>query len=157
MAKKLVAYFSAGGITKKIAVKLAEAADADLFEIRPETPYTEADLDWRDKTSRSTLEMQDKTSRPAVIKDPLIPSEYDIIFLGCPVWWYTAPRIINSFLEAYDFSGRKIVLFATSGGSPIGNAAEDLKVSAPEAEIAEGALLNGNPSSEALKKFASGY
>lgn len=158
MAKTLVAYFSAGGVTKRTAEKLAEAAGADLFEIIPEVPYTAADLDWRDKSSRSTVEMQDKNSRPAFIKNELNPSEYDLIFLGYPVWWYTAPHIINSFLEAYDFSGKKIVLFATSGGSAFGKVTDDLKVSVPQStQIIEGALLNGNPSVEALKKFVSEF
>ena len=158
MANKLVAYFSAGGVTRATANKLAEAAEADLFEIEPEIPYTAADLDWRDKNSRSSIEMQDKASRPAMVKKELDPSKYDVIFLGYPVWWYTAPHIINTFLESYDFSGCRIVLFATSGGSAFGKVTDDLKVSVPKStEIIEGALLNGNPSVEALRKFAAEF
>ena len=110
MAKTLVAYFSAGGVTKRTAEKLAEAAGADLFEIIPEVPYTAADLDWRDKSSRTTVEMQDKNSRPAFIKNELNPSEYDLIFLGYPVWWYTAPHIINSFLDTLSDEERRVFL-----------------------------------------------
>ena len=106
MSKKLVAYFSASGVTADIAKKLAEAANADLYEIRPETPYTAADLDWRDKNSRSTLEMQDKSSRPAIADKNADIANYDVIFVGFPVWWYIAPTIINTFLESYDFSGK---------------------------------------------------
>ena len=151
--KTLVAYFSASGVTKHTAQVLAQAAGADLYEIKPEVPYTKADLNWMDKKSRSTLEMQDKSSRPAIIKGDLDVSGYDKILLGFPIWWYIAPTIINTFLESYDFSGKKIVLFATSGGSGFGKAVENLKPSAPGAEIREGKLLNGRQTPESLKAF----
>ena len=151
--KTLVAYFSASGVTKRAAQALAQAAGADLYEIRPEVPYTRADLNWMDKKSRSTLEMQDKSSRPAIIKGDLDVSGYDTILLGFPIWWYIAPTIINTFLESYDFSGKKIVLFATSGGSGFGRAVQYLQPSAPGAAIREGKLLNGRQTPEGLKAF----
>lgn len=140
--KVLVAYFSASGVTRKAAEKLAAAAGGDLFEIEPEIPYTSADLDWMDKKSRSSIEMSDKSSRPAIVKKSLDLSEYDSIFVGFPIWWYVAPTIINTFLESCDFSGRKIILFATSGGSGFGNTVRELQVSAPGAQIVEGKILN---------------
>ena len=127
MGKKLVAYFSASGTTAKVAKSLAEAAGADLYEIKPQMPYTKADLNWMDKTARSTIEMNDKSSRPAIATGDLDVSGYDTILLGFPIWWYIAPTIINSFLEAYDFSGKTIVLFATSGGSGFGDAVSGLR------------------------------
>lgn len=120
MAKKLVAYFSASGTTKRVAEMVAEAADADLYEIEPTVPYTKADLNWMDKNSRSSIEMKDKTSRPEIKPTDAKVADYDEIFIGFPIWWYVAPTIINTFLEAYDFSGKKITLFATSGGSGFG-------------------------------------
>lgn len=140
--KVLVAYFSASGVTRKAAEKLATAAGGDLFEIEPEVPYTSADLNWMDKKSRSSIEMSDKSSRPAIVKKPLDLSEYDSIFAGFPIWWYVAPAIINTFLESCDFSGKKIILFATSGGSGFGNTVRELQVSAPGAQIVEGKILN---------------
>ena len=142
MSKKLVAYFSASGVTKKLAEKLAAAVDADLFEIRPKIPYTKADLNWMDKQSRSTIEMQNPSSRPEIAEGGPDLSGYDTIFVGFPIWWYVAPTIINTFLEAYDFSGKKIVIFATSGGSGFGNTVKELQSSAPDAVITEGRLLN---------------
>lgn len=138
----MVAYFSASGVTKKAAEKLAAAAGGDLFEIEPEVPYTSADLNWMDKKSRSSIEMRDKSSRPAIVKKPLDLSKYDSIFVGFPIWWYVAPAIINTFLESCDFSGKKIILFATSGGSGFGNTVRELQVSAPGAQIVEGKILN---------------
>ena len=120
----------------------AEEAKADLFEIEPKVPYTKADLDWMDKKSRSSVEMSDKKYRPEIMKKEIDMSSYDEILLGFPIWWYVAPTIINTFLEAYDFSGKKIVLFATSGGSGFGNTVKELQPSAPEAVITEGSLLN---------------
>ena len=117
MNKKLVAYFSASGVTEEAAQEIARAAGADIFEIKPEVPYTSADLNWMDKNSRSTIEMKDKTSRPAIEDRDAHIEQYDTIFLGFPIWWYVAPTIINTFLEKYQWSGKKIVLFATSGGS----------------------------------------
>ncbi|MDY4193540.1 MAG: flavodoxin [Bariatricus sp.] len=142
MAKTLVAYFSASGVTKKSAEKLAAAAKADIYEIKPAVPYTKADLNWMDKKSRSSVEMGDKSFRPEIVKDDLDLSQYDTILVGFPIWWYVAPTIINTFLESYDFSDKKIVLFATSGGSGFGNTVAELKPSAPGAEIVEGKLLN---------------
>ena len=142
MSKRLVTYFSASGITAKVAENLADAIGADIFEIQPEVPYTKADLNWMDKKSRSTIEMSDPTSRPAIAAKRDNMDEYDTIFVGFPIWWYVAPTIINTFLEAYDFSGKKIVLFATSGGSGFGNTVKELQPSAPDAVITEGSLLN---------------
>ena len=141
MAKTLVAYFSASGVTAKAAEKIARAADAALYEIRPEVPYTEADLNWMNPKSRSSVEMKDKSFRPALADKGADVAAYDVLFLGFPIWWYVAPTIINSFLEAYDFTGKKIILFATSGSSGFGNTAAELKPSAPGAEIVEGKLL----------------
>ena len=142
MSKKLVAYFSASGITRNVAKMVAEAAGADLYEITPKEAYTKADLNWMDKKSRSSVEMTDKKIRPEITDTDAKISEYDEIFLGFPIWWYVAPTIINTFLEKYDFTGKKIVLFATSGGSGFGNTVKELQPSAPGAEIVEGKLLN---------------
>ena len=140
--KRLVAFFSASGITKKVAEMIAEAAGCDLYEITPKVPYTKEDLNWMDKKSRSTVEMADKTIRPEIADGKIDMNAYDEIILGFPIWWYVAPTIINTFLEKYDFTGKKIILFATSGGSGFGNTVEELKPSAPGAEILEGKLLN---------------
>lgn len=153
MSKKLVAYFSASGTTAKVAQMLSEAAGADLYEIKPAVPYTKADLNWMDKTSRSTIEMNDKSSRPAIVTGDLDVSGYDTVLLGFPIWWYIAPTIVNTFLEAYDFSGKDVVLFATSGGSGFGEAVAGLQPSAPGATIREGKLLNGSQSTESLKAW----
>ena len=142
MSKRLVAYFSCTGTTAKVAETLAESIGADIFEIEPAVPYTAADLDWRDNTSRSSVEMNDPHSRPAVASKRDNMADYDTVLVGFPIWWYVAPTIINTFLESYDFAGKKIVLFATSGGSGFGNTVKELKPSAPEAEIVEGKLLN---------------
>ena len=154
MSKKLVAYFSASGVTARAAKNLAEAAGAELYEIKPAVPYTSADLDWQNKSSRSSVEMGDKSSRPAIADSNAHIGEYDTIFLGFPIWWYVAPTIINTFLEKYDFSGKTIILFATSGSSGFGNTAAELKPSVSAATvIKEGKLLNGNPSVDELKKW----
>ena len=142
MKKVLVAYLSASGVTKKVAEKIAAAANGDLFQIEPEIAYSEKDLNWMNKNSRSSLEMSDKDFRPAMIKTELNLSEYDSILLGFPIWWYVAPTIINTFLESYDFSGKKITLFATSGGSGFGNTVQELRNSAPDAHIVEGKIMN---------------
>ena len=142
MEKKLVAYFSASGTTKKTAEMVAEAAGADLYEITPAVAYTKTDLNWMDKKSRSSVEMNDKKIRPEMTDTDAGIENYDEILLGFPIWWYVAPTIINTFLEKYDFSGKKIVLFATSGGSGFGNTVSELKPSAPDAEIVEGKVLN---------------
>ena len=154
MGKTLVAYFSASGVTAKVADKLADALGADIYEIRPETPYTKADLNWMDKKSRSTIEMNDKTIRPAIADQNARIDEYNTIFLGFPIWWYVAPTISNTFLESYDFSGKKIILFATSGGSKFGKTVEELKVSVPDScEIIEGKLLNGIQTIPSIRKW----
>lgn len=153
--KALVVYFSATGNTKKVAENLAKALDADIYEIKPAVPYTAADLNWRDKTSRSSVEMSNEASRPEMAENDISVKEYDVIYLGFPIWWGTAPRIVKTFLEKHDFSNKKIVLFATSGSSGMGNTAEDLKPSvATIAQIKPGKVLNGNPSVEELKYWA---
>lgn len=157
MSKILVAYFSASGVTANAAKTLAKAAGADLYEIKPEVPYTNADLNWMDKNSRSSVEMKDKAFRPAIADKDAKIEEYDVIFIGFPIWWYVAPTIINTFLESYDFSGKNIVLFATSGGSGFGKTVDELKPSAsPTAKIMEGKLLNGNVSEAALTEWVNG-
>ena len=141
MSKKLVAYFSASGITRKAAEMIAEVADCDIYEITPKIAYTKADLNWMDKKSRSSVEMNDKKIRPELADNTIDISGYDEIILGFPIWWYVAPTIINTFLEAHDFAGKKIVLFATSGGSGFGNTVKELQPSATNAQIVEGRLL----------------
>lgn len=144
MSRKLVAYFSATGVTAKVAELIADAAGADVYQIQPEVPYTAADLNWMDKNSRSSVEMNDKKIRPAMVKRNLQIEDYDVMFLGFPIWWYVAPTIVNTFLEGFDFDGKKIILFATSGGSGFGKTVEELKVSvADDTQIVEGKLLNG--------------
>ena len=141
MGKILVAYFSAGGTTRKVAEMIAETAEADLHEIVPKQPYSKADLNWMDKKSRSSVEMSDKKFRPEISNPDAQVEKYDEIILGFPIWWYIAPTIINTFLEKYDFSGKKIVLFATSGGSGFGNTLRELQLSAPDAVIVEGQVF----------------
>ena len=140
--KVLVAYFSASGTTKGVAQQLAEVAGADLHEIKPAQPYTDADLDWRNKQSRRSVEMQDKKSRPAITAKLQNMKDYDIVYVGFPIWWYTCPTIINTFMEAYDFQGKTVIPFATSGGSSIKKACEDLKAAYPNINWKEGKLLN---------------
>ena len=154
MSKKLVAYFSASGVTAKVADMLADAVGADIHEIQPKVPYTKADLNWMDKKSRSSIEMADKKIRPEIVESNVRIEEYDVVFLGFPIWWYVAPTIINTFLEKYDFSGKKIILFATSGGSKFGKTIEELKVSVSEdVEIIEDKLLNGKQSIFSIKEW----
>lgn len=154
MSKKLVAYFSASGVTANVAKTLAEATDADLYEIKPQVPYTKEDLNWMNKKSRSSIEMKDKAFRPAIADKGADIAEYDLIFVGFPIWWYVAPTIINTFLESYDFSGKTIVLFATSGGSGFGNTVKELKNSVSEtATINEWKILNGTPSVNQLRMW----
>lgn len=157
MSKTLVAFFSASGVTKKAAQVLAEAIGADLYEIKPAVSYTRADLDWQDRNSRSTMEMRDASSRPQLADGDANIAAYERVFLGFPIWWYTAPAIIRTFLERYDFGGKTIVLFATSGGSGMGKTVEDLRPSCPGAILKEGKLLNGPLASDALKKWAEGF
>ena len=152
--KKLVAYFSASGVTADCAKKIAEISGANLYEIVPEVPYTDADLNWQDKNSRSSIEMGDKSSRPAVADKNADVAESDLIYLGFPIWWYTAPTIVNTFLESYDFSGKKIVLFATSGSSGFGSTVSDLKKSVGDnTEITEGVVVHGTKDADFWKKW----
>ena len=154
MSETLVAYFSASGVTAKLAKNLAEAAEADIYEIKPAVPYTNADLNWQDKNSRSSVEMKDKSCRPAIADTDANIADYDTIFVGFPIWWYVAPTIINTFLEAYDFSGKTIILFATSGGSGMGNSAKELRQSVSEnAVIKDGKRFNANASVSELKEW----
>ena len=152
----LVAYFSATGTTAKAAKALANAVGAGLYEIKPALPYTSADLNWMDKSSRSSVEMKDTRSRPALADTDAPVAQYDVIFLGFPVWWYVAPTILNTFLEAYDFTGKTIVLFATSGGSGLGKSAAGLQASAPGAQIVDGRMFNGKLNEAELKAWAEG-
>ena len=149
----LVAYFSATGTTAKAAKALASATGADLYEIKPAVPYSSADLNWMDKSSRSSVEMKDPHSRPALADTDAPVTGHDVVFLGFPVWWYVAPTILNTFLEAYDFTGKTIVLFATSGGSGLGKSAAGLQSSAPGAKIIDGRLLNGHLKESDLKSW----
>ena len=142
MSKKLVAYFSASGVTKKVALRLAQEELAELFEICPKIEYTSADLNWMDDNSRSSLEMKAQSCRPEILNKLDNLDQYEIIYLGCPIWWYVEPRIIDTFLESYNFSKKQIVPFATSGGSGISNVVENLKAHYPELNFADGRLLN---------------
>ena len=151
--KTLVAYFSATGTTEAVAKNLAEVTGSTLYEIKPEVKYTAADLDWRNKESRSTIEMQDKNSRPAIVKDLKDAGSYDRIFIGFPVWWYTAPTIINTFIEAYGFEGKTVIFFATSGGSSIDKANKDFAAAYPKINWKAGKTLN-HESREEIKKWA---
>ena len=156
MNKSLVAFFSATGTTKKTAELIASAANADLYEILPKIPYSASDLDWMDKNSRSTLEMNDPASRPAIAEPIQDMGQYDTVLVGFPIWWYTAPTIINTFLESHDFAGKTIILFATSGGSGFGNTAQDLKRSVDSsAAVREGRLLNGRLQESAIREWLS--
>lgn len=147
---KLVAYFSASGVTEAKAKELAKVIGADLYEIAPAVRYTSADLDWMNKKSRSSVEMNDKSSRPALAETGYDFSKYDDIYIGFPIWWYTAPTIVNTFLETFDFSGKKIVLFATSGGSSIDRAVKDMRKQYPALNITGGKLLNGKVTGDIL-------
>lgn len=146
MSRKLVAYFSASGVTAKVAESLSEAIGADLYEIEPEVPYTKEDLNWMDKKSRSTLEMNDPASRPAIKEMRDNMEDYDTVFVGFPIWWYVAPTIINTFLESYDLTGKTIIPFATSGGSGMGKTNEKLQPSCPGARLLEGKVLKASTS-----------
>ena len=141
--KTLVAYFSATGTTEAVAKDLADVTGATLYEIKPEVKYTAADLNWRDKESRSSVEMQDKNSRPAIVKDLKDADSYDVIYIGFPVWWYTAPTVINTFIESYGFEGKTVIFFATSGGSTIDKANKDFAAAYPKINWKAGKTLNG--------------
>lgn len=152
--KTLVAFFSAGGVTAGVAGRLAEALDAPLYEIRPAAPYTAEDLDWRNEASRSSVEMKDKACRPALADTDAPVAEAELVFLGYPVWWYREPSIVDSFLEAYDFKGKRIVLFATSGVSPIGDEAPARVAELSGAEVLPGKRFPADVSGEELKAWA---
>lgn len=156
MSRKLVAYFSASGVTAKLAETLAEAVGADIFEIAPEVPYTPADLNWQDKNARSTIEMQDPASRPAIAAKRDNMADYDTIFVGFPVWWYVAPTIINTFLESYDLTGKTIIPFATSGGSGMGKTNEKLLPSCTGARLLEGKVFKCSTGKAELAAWAEG-
>ena len=154
MGKTLVAYFSASGVTKKLAQTLADAIGADLFAIEPKVPYTRADLNWMDKQSRSTIEMQNPASRPEIAGTCANIADYDTVFVGFPIWWYVAPRIINTFVESYDFTGKTLVPFATSGGSGMGRTVDELQKLCPNANWKAGKMVNGI-SDKALADWAN--
>lgn len=154
MSKKLVAYFSASGTTAKVAKKMAEAIGADLFEIKPEKPYTGADLNWQNKNSRSSVEMNDRSSRPAIAVKAADMPQYDVVFVGFPVWWYREPSIIDTFMESYDFAGKTVIPFATSGGSGLGDSAANMQKLAKGAKVVDGKRFSGSASAEELKAWA---
>lgn len=154
MSKELVAYFSASGVTKAAAERLAKAVGADLFEIKPKTPYTKADLDWTNKNSRSSVETNNPNCRPEIAEKLLDISGYDTVFIGFPIWWYVAPKIIDTFVESYDFSGKTLVPFATSGGSGMGRTVDVLKKLCPSANWKSGKVVNGM-SEKALADWAN--
>lgn len=155
MSRKLVAYFSASGVTAKLAEQLSEAIGADLHEIRAKEQYSQADLDWRNDKSRSSIEMKNKTFRPEIVDDKISISEYDTVFVGFPIWWYVAPTIINTFLESHVFSGKTVVVFATSGSSDFGNTINELKISLPDStKLIEGKVLNGKYTNKELSDWA---
>ena len=154
MSKTLVAYFSASGVTGAVAERLAGAIGADLYEIKPETPYTQADLDWQDKQSRSSVEMEDRACRPAIGGEPADMAQYDKVFVGFPVWWFREPSIIDTFMEAYDFAGKTVIPFATSGSSGMGDAAKNMQELAPAAKVLEGKRFAKDVSENELKRWA---
>ena len=156
MSRKLVAYFSASGVTAKVAETLAEAIGADIYEIEPKVPYTKADLDWTNRQSRSSIEMNDPASRPAIagVRDNM--ADYDTLFVGFPIWWYVAPTIINTFLESHDLTGKTIIPFATSGGSGMGKTNEKLLPSCAGAKLIEGKVFKSNVSKAEMNQWASG-
>ena len=156
MSKKLVAYFSASGVTAKVAQTLADAIGADIFEIAPNIPYTAADLNWTDKNARSTIEMNDPSSRPEIRAKLDNMNEYDTIFVGFPIWWYVAPTIINTFLESYNLTGKTIIPFATSGGSGMGKTNEKLAPSCKGAKLIEGKRFASSASAKELAAWAEG-
>lgn len=157
MSKVLVAYFSASGVTAKLAKKLAAAIGADLHEIKPEKPYTSADLDWRDSNSRSSIEMKDKSFRPAIANSVENMDQYDTVFVAFPIWWYVAPTIINTFLEAYNLDGKKIVPLATSGSSGMGNTNKELAPSCKGATLEEGKRFDANAGEKELADWAKKF
>ena len=157
MAKALVAYFSASGTTARLAERLAQATGADLFEIVPEVAYTAADIDWRNKRSRSSVEMEDRSSRPAIASRVADMAAYDVVFVGFPIWWYREPSIIDTFMEAYDFAGKTVVPFATSGGSGIGSSGQNMAALAPGAKVVQGDRLASSTGAVELRTWASAW
>ncbi len=155
MKKVLVSYFSASGVTKKIAEKLSKEIGADLFEIQPEIPYKDADLDWQNSKSRSSIEMNDKSCRPAISSKVEDMGRYDVVFIGFPIWWYREPSIIDTFMAAYDFRGKTVVPFATSGGSQLGNSGKNMEALAPGASVKNGKKFAANASGKELAAWAS--
>lgn len=153
--KTLVAYFSASGKTAKVAAKLAKVLDADIFEIRPTEPYTKADLNWMNKKSRSSVEMRDRSSRPRIAAVLNNFDEYDTVYVGFPIWWYREPSIIDTFLEAYDFTDKTVVPFATSGSSKMGETADNFRKLIPRARVLEGDRLPANISEKELQDWTS--
>lgn len=156
MKKILVAYFSASGVTKGVAENMAKAAGADLFEIAPKQPYTDADLNWMDKQSRSTLEMKDRNCRPAMATKPDITG-YDVILVGFPIWWYREPSIIDTFMESADFTGKTVAPFCTSGGSGLGDSAKNMQVLAPGAKVLDGKRFSSSAPADELKMWAEQF
>ena len=154
MSKALVAYFSASGVKASVAKKLAAAVGADLFEIQPEQLYTDADLNWQNSRSRSSVEMNDRSCRPAIATVVENMAQYDAVFVGFPVWWYREPSIIDTFMEAYDFSGKKVVPFCTSGGSGLGDSAQNMQALAPGATVVNGKRFSSSVSENELKAWA---
>lgn len=157
MAKILVAYFSASGVTAKVAGNLANAVGADLYEIAPEVPYTKADLNWMNKKSRSSVEMADRSSRPAIAAKVENMEQYDTVFVGFPVWWYREPSIIDTFMESYDFSGKTVVPFATSGGSGLGDSYRNMQELSPDAKVRDGKRFPPSASEASLKEWAEQF
>ena len=157
MGKALVAFFSASGVTKKLSEKLAKVIGADLFDIVPETPYTKEDLNWMDKKSRSSVEMNDRASRPAIASKVEEMAQYDVVFIGFPIWWYREPSIIDTFTETYDFGGKTIVLFATSGGSGLGESGMNIGALAKDAHVIEGKRFAAGVSEDELKGWAEAF
>ena len=156
MGKTLVAYFSASGVTAKVAEKLSKAINADLYEIAPEDPYTKADLNWMNKKSRSSVEMNDRSSRPAIGNKVENMDQYDTVFVGFPIWWYREPSIVDTFMESYDFTGKTIIPFVTSGGSGLGESYKNLQTLAPGAKVTDGERFSAGISEEKLKAWAEG-
>lgn len=157
MTKALVAYFSASGVTAKVAENLAKAIGADLYEIAPEVPYTDEDLNWMDQKSRSTVEMKDRSCRPAIGTKVENMEQYDTVFVGFPIWWYREPSIIDTFMESYDFSGKTVIPFATSGGSGLGDSFKNMQALAPAAIVKDGKKFAPSTSEVSLKEWAEQY
>ena len=157
MSKALVAYFSASGVTAKVAEKMAGAIGADLYEIKPEQTYTDADLNWQDKQSRSSVEMNDRSSRPAIGNRVENMEQYDTVFVGFPIWWYREPSIIDTFMEAYNFDGKTVIPFATSGGSGLGDSAKNMQELAKGAKVIDGKRFGSGASADELGAWAKEY